>query len=72
MVPEDLFGVSDPMSVLALLLLYGPAYLSNTGAMIFGKAIPKITGMKVWVIDGGKTGKTETDYSEMANHGMVC
>ena len=57
MVPEDLFGVFDPMSVLALLLLYGPAYLSNTGAMIFGKAIPKITGMKVWVIDSGKDWK---------------
>ncbi len=57
MVPEGLFGSIDPLGVLALLLLYGPAYLSNTGAMIFGKAIPKITGMKVWVIDGGKDWK---------------
>jgi len=38
MVPEGLFGSIDPLGVLALLLLYGPAYLANTGAMIFGKA----------------------------------
>ena len=31
--------------------------LKYIGAMIFGKAIPKITGMKVWVIDGGKDWK---------------
>ena len=36
MIPDGLFGAIDPIGVLALLLLYGPAYLANTGAMIFG------------------------------------
>ncbi len=40
-------------NVLAVLILYGPAYLANTGAVIFGKYIPKFTGMPVFRIDRG-------------------
>ena len=57
MIPEGLFGSIDPLGVLALLLLYGPAYLANTGAMIFGKWIPEATGIPIWRIDGGRNWK---------------
>ena len=40
-------------NVLAVLMLYGPAYLANTGAVIFGKYLPRFTGMPVFRIDGG-------------------
>ena len=46
--------VSFFVNVLCVLLMYGSAYLANTGAMLFGKWIPDKTGMPVIVIDGGK------------------
>tara|TARA_B110000467_G_scaffold44433_1_gene40704 strand:+ start:1945 stop:2634 length:690 start_codon:yes stop_codon:yes gene_type:complete len=42
------------VNVLCVLLMYGSAYLANTGAMLFGKWIPAKTGMTVLVIDGGR------------------
>ncbi len=42
------------VNVLCVLLMYGSAYLANTGAMLFGKWIPDKTGMRVLVIDAGK------------------
>lgn len=57
MIPEGLFGSIDPLGVLALLLLYGPAYLANTGAMIFGKWLPELTGIPILRIDGGRNWK---------------
>jgi len=47
---------ADPlMSPLIVLWLYLPGYLSNTAAMLGGKWIPEITGMKVFTIDNGRT-----------------
>ena len=55
-VPSTAFTANDlPWSVLAVLMLYGGAYLANTGAVLFGKWIPKFTGMKVLRIDAGYT-----------------
>ena len=55
--PEP-FQTDDPMSffvnVLCVLLMYGSAYLANTGAMLFGKWIPGKTGMRVLIIDNGR------------------
>ncbi|MDG1547845.1 MAG: hypothetical protein P8Q56_03810, partial [Candidatus Thalassarchaeaceae archaeon] len=55
--PEP-FQTDDPMSffvnVLCVLLMYGSAYLANTGAMLFGKWIPGKTGMRVFIIDNGR------------------
>ena len=46
---------SDPlMAPLIVLWLYLPGYLSNTAAMLGGKWIPEITGMKVFTIDAGR------------------
>jgi len=42
------------VNVMCVLLMYGSAYLANTGAMLFGKWIPDKTGMPVIIIDGGK------------------
>ena len=42
------------VNVLTVLILYGPAYLANTGAMLFGKWIPDKTGFESHKIDGGK------------------
>ena len=33
------------VNVLTVLILYGPAYLANTGAMLFGKWIPDKIGL---------------------------
>ena len=41
------------IDILTILILYGPAYLANTGAMLFGKWIPDSTGIKTIIIDGG-------------------
>ena len=46
---------ADPlMAPLIVLWLYLPGYLSNTAAMLGGKWIPEITGMKVFTIDAGR------------------
>ncbi|MDG1542665.1 MAG: hypothetical protein P8Q32_01895, partial [Candidatus Thalassarchaeaceae archaeon] len=54
----EAFQTEDPMSffvnVLCVLLMYGSAYLANTGAMLFGKWIPGKTGMRVFIIDNGR------------------
>jgi CDP-2,3-bis-(O-geranylgeranyl)-sn-glycerol synthase len=56
--PEEPFPSTDISSffinVLCVLLMYGSAYLANTGAMLFGKWIPEKTGIQVIVIDGGR------------------
>lgn len=56
--PEEPFPSTDVSSffinVLCVLLMYGSAYLANTGAMLFGKWIPEKTGIQVIVIDGGR------------------
>ncbi len=46
--------ISFFVNVLCVLLMYGSAYLANTGAMLFGKWIPDRTGMSVVIIDGGR------------------
>ena len=55
---EEPFPSTDVSSffinVLCVLLMYGSAYLANTGAMLFGKWIPEKTGIPVIVIDGGR------------------
>ena len=42
------------VNVLTVLILYGPAYLANTGAMLFGKWIPDKIGFDNHKIDGGR------------------
>ena len=42
------------VNVLCVLLMYGSAYLANTGAMLFGKWIPDKTGIPVIIIDRGR------------------
>ena len=42
------------INVICVLLMYGSAYLANTGAMLFGKWIPEKTGFPVAIIDGGR------------------
>jgi len=45
----------DPfVAPLLVLWLYLPGYLSNTAAMLGGKWIPDLTGMRVFPIDGGR------------------
>tara|TARA_B110000003_G_scaffold249960_1_gene262671 strand:+ start:3059 stop:3748 length:690 start_codon:yes stop_codon:yes gene_type:complete len=46
--------ISFFVNVLCVLLMYGSAYLANTGAMLFGKWIPDKTGLPVIIIDAGK------------------
>ena len=41
------------VNVITVLILYGPAYLANTGAMLFGKWIPDATGIPKIPIDQG-------------------
>ena len=52
-------SLSDSMSLwsgpLLVLWLYLPGYLANTAAMLGGKWIPDLTGVKPRPIDGGKT-----------------
>ena len=42
------------LNILTVLMMYGPFYLANTGAMLFGKWIPDKFGFSVLVIDGGR------------------
>ena len=42
------------VNVITVLILYGPAYLANTGAMLFGKWIPDATGLPKIPIDQGR------------------
>ena len=42
------------INVITVLILYGPAYLANTGAMLFGKWIPDATGLPKIPIDRGR------------------
>jgi len=55
---EEPFASTDISSffvnVLCVLLMYGSAYLANTGAMLFGKWIPEKIGIPVVVIDRGR------------------
>jgi CDP-2,3-bis-(O-geranylgeranyl)-sn-glycerol synthase len=57
-IATDPFASSDItsffMNVLCVLLMYGSAYLANTGAMLFGKWIPNKTGFPVMIIDRGR------------------
>ena len=41
------------VNVITVLILYGAAYLANTGAMLFGKWIPDATGIPKIPIDRG-------------------
>ena len=55
---SSLFPASDftdlVLNILTVLMMYGPFYLANTGAMLFGKWIPDKMGFSSVVIDGGK------------------
>ena len=55
---SSLFPASDftdlMLNILTVLMMYGPFYLANTGAMLFGKWIPDKMGFSSVVIDGGK------------------
>ncbi len=42
------------VNVVAVLMIYGPAYLANTGAMLFGKWMPDLIGVPRFRIDGGR------------------
>ena len=42
------------VNLLTVLILYGPAYLANTGAMLFGKWIPDKIGFDNHKIDAGR------------------
>tara|TARA_B100000287_G_scaffold91570_1_gene83860 strand:+ start:7809 stop:8600 length:792 start_codon:yes stop_codon:yes gene_type:complete len=50
---EDLNGIA--LNVVSVIILYGPAYLANTGAMLFGKWMPDLFGFQNHKIDAGKT-----------------
>ena len=43
------------LNIVTVLLMYGPFYLANTGAMLFGKWIPEKLGFDSIVIDQGRT-----------------
>ncbi|MCK5868616.1 MAG: CDP-archaeol synthase, partial [Candidatus Thalassarchaeum sp.] len=55
------FPAPDPaafaLNILSVLMMYGPFYLANTGAMLFGKWIPDRLGFSSVVIDGGRNWK---------------
>jgi len=55
---SPLFPTSDSadfaLNILTVLMMYGPFYLANTGAMLFGKWIPDKFGFSSVVVDGGK------------------
>ena len=42
------------LNIVTVLVMYGPFYLANTGAMLFGKWIPDRLGLESKAIDGGK------------------
>ena len=43
------------LNIATVLIMYGPFYLANTGAMLFGKWIPDRLGFDSLVIDKGRT-----------------
>ena len=43
------------LNIATVLIMYGPFYLANTGAMLFGKWIPDRLGFDSLVIDRGRT-----------------
>ncbi len=43
------------LNIITVLMMYGPFYLANTGAMLFGKWIPEKMGFRSVIIDGGRT-----------------
>ena len=45
------------LNIITVLMMYGPFYLANTGAMLFGKWIPDRFGFSSVVIDGGRNWK---------------
>ena len=45
------------LNILSVLMMYGPFYLANTGAMLFGKWIPDKLGFSSITIDGGRNWK---------------
>ncbi len=47
-------SVDFALNIITVLMMYGPFYLANTGAMLFGKWIPDKMGFSSAVIDGGK------------------
>ena len=47
-------GVEFALNILTVLIIYGPAYLANTGAMLFGKWVPDKLGLENHKIDGGR------------------
>ena len=55
---SESFPATDPsgfaLNVLSVLMMYGPAYLANTGAMLCGYWLPKKFGISNHKIDGGK------------------
>ncbi len=55
---DTLFESSEPLgfflNVLTVLMIYGPAYLANTGAMLFGKWLPDKFEFVNHKIDGGR------------------
>ena len=55
---SSLFPAPDPsafaLNILSVLMMYGPFYLANTGAMLFGKWIPDKLGFSSSIIDGGR------------------
>ena len=42
------------LNIASVIILFGPAYLANTGAMLFGKWIPDLFGVGNHKIDSGK------------------
>ena len=42
------------LNIFSVLMMYGPFYLANTGAMLFGKWIPDKIGFSSVTIDGGR------------------
>ena len=42
------------LNIFSVLMMYGPFYLANTGAMLFGKWIPDKMGFSSVTIDGGR------------------
>ena len=45
------------LNIITVLMMYGPFYLANTGAMLFGKWIPDRFDFSSVVIDGGRNWK---------------
>ena len=64
-----LFDVA--LNIASVIILFGPAYLANTGAMLFGKWIPDLFGVGNHKIDSGKIGMTGIGLWETASPGRV-